>query len=39
VSDGGRLLPFVAPETANAYVSAHGGARIVSYADALEQAS
>lgn len=39
VSDGDQLLPFVAPETANAYVSAHGGARIVPYADALEQAS
>ncbi|MFF0010752.1 ABC transporter substrate-binding protein [Streptomyces sp. NPDC005374] len=39
VTDGEQLLPFVAPETANAYVSAHGGARIVSYADALEQAS
>jgi NitT/TauT family transport system substrate-binding protein len=39
VADGGRLLPFVAPETARAYVSAHGGARIVTYADALERAS
>ncbi|WP_328749582.1 ABC transporter substrate-binding protein [Streptomyces sp. NBC_00285] len=39
VSDGGRLLPFVAPETAKTYVSAHAGARIVPYADALEQAS
>ncbi|MFC8431429.1 ABC transporter substrate-binding protein [Streptomyces sp. NPDC057253] len=39
VADGGRLLPFVAPETARAYVTAHGGARIVTYAQALEQAS
>jgi NitT/TauT family transport system substrate-binding protein len=39
VADGGRLLPFVAPETARAYVSAHGGARVVTYADALERAS
>ncbi|MEU0024991.1 ABC transporter substrate-binding protein [Streptomyces sp. NPDC006335] len=39
VADGGRLLPFVAPETARAYVSAHSGARIVTYADALERAS
>ncbi|KUM89144.1 MULTISPECIES: ABC transporter substrate-binding protein [Streptomyces] len=39
VADGDRLLPFVAPETARAYVSAHGGARIVTYADALERAS
>ena len=39
VADAGRLLPFVAPETARAYVTAHGGARIVTYARALEQAS
>jgi NitT/TauT family transport system substrate-binding protein len=39
VADGDRLLPFVAPETARAYVSAHGGARVVTYAEALEQAS
>ncbi|MEU0407266.1 ABC transporter substrate-binding protein [Streptomyces griseorubiginosus] len=39
VADGDQLLPFVAPETARAYVTAHGGARIVTYAEALEQAS
>ncbi|MET7731290.1 ABC transporter substrate-binding protein [Streptomyces sp. NPDC005402] len=39
VADGDRLLPFVAPETARAYLSAHGGARVVTYADALERAS
>ncbi|MEU9324996.1 ABC transporter substrate-binding protein [Streptomyces canus] len=39
VADGDELLPFVAPETAQAYVSAHGGARVVTYAEALEQAS
>ncbi|MDQ1068430.1 ABC transporter substrate-binding protein [Streptomyces canus] len=39
VADGDQLLPFVAPETARAYVSAHGGARVVTYAEALEQAS
>lgn len=39
VADGDRLLPFVAPETARAYVSAHAGARTVTYAQALEQAS
>ncbi|MET8074836.1 ABC transporter substrate-binding protein [Streptomyces sp. NPDC005303] len=39
VADGEKLLPFVAPETARAYVSAHGGARVVTYADALERAS
>jgi NitT/TauT family transport system substrate-binding protein len=39
VADGDKLLPFVAPETARAYVSAHGGARVVPYAAALEQAS
>ena len=39
VADGDQVLPFVAPETARAYVSAHGGARIVTYAEALEQAS
>ncbi|WP_141206455.1 ABC transporter substrate-binding protein [Streptomyces griseorubiginosus] len=39
VADGDRLLPFVAPETARAYVGAHPGARTVSYARALERAS
>ncbi|MFF3960080.1 ABC transporter substrate-binding protein [Streptomyces griseorubiginosus] len=39
VADGDRLLPFVAPETARAYVGAHAGARTVTYAQALEQAS
>ncbi|EDY55021.1 MULTISPECIES: ABC transporter substrate-binding protein [Streptomyces] len=39
VADGDQLLPFVAPETARAYVSAHGGARVITYADALERAS
>ncbi|MFD6168091.1 ABC transporter substrate-binding protein [Streptomyces coeruleorubidus] len=39
VADGGKLLPFVAPDTAQAYVTGHGGARVVSYADALERAS
>ncbi|MEV6838796.1 ABC transporter substrate-binding protein [Streptomyces sp. NPDC051133] len=39
VADGDRLLPFVAPATAQAYVFAHSGARTVSYRDALERAS
>ncbi|MET7649795.1 ABC transporter substrate-binding protein [Streptomyces sp. NPDC005486] len=39
VADGGTLLPFVAPATAQAYVGAHGGARVVTYADALGRAS
>ncbi|MFI8192975.1 ABC transporter substrate-binding protein [Streptomyces sp. NPDC085946] len=39
VADGDELLPFVAPETAQAYVADHGGARVVTYADALERAS
>jgi NitT/TauT family transport system substrate-binding protein len=39
VADGDRLLPFVAPDTAQAYIAGHGGARVVSYADALERAS
>ncbi|AOW88533.1 hypothetical protein BC342_20655 [Streptomyces olivaceus] len=39
VADGTRLLPFVTPETARAYVAGHGGARVVTYADALERAS
>ncbi|MER5434228.1 ABC transporter substrate-binding protein [Streptomyces sp. NPDC002588] len=39
VTDGGTLLPFVAPATAQAYVGAHGGARVVTYTDALGRAS
>ncbi|WP_251094493.1 ABC transporter substrate-binding protein [Streptomyces sp. Caat 7-52] len=39
VSDGDQLLPFVTPATAQDYVSAHGGARTVSYREALERAS
>ncbi|MFE6520574.1 ABC transporter substrate-binding protein [Streptomyces sp. NPDC057794] len=39
VADGGDLLPFVAPDTARAYLAGHAGARIVSYADALERVS
>ncbi|MFJ8112581.1 ABC transporter substrate-binding protein [Streptomyces sp. NPDC096132] len=39
VADGKDLLPFVAPATAQAYVDAHDGARVVPYADALGQAS
>ncbi|MFD8230837.1 ABC transporter substrate-binding protein [Streptomyces sp. NPDC059696] len=39
VADGDHLLPFVAPDTARAYVAGHGGARVVPYADALERAS
>ncbi|MGW3291749.1 ABC transporter substrate-binding protein [Streptomyces sp. NPDC001002] len=39
VADGDELLPFVAPATAQAYISGHGGARVITYAEALEQAS
>ncbi|MFI5873964.1 ABC transporter substrate-binding protein [Streptomyces sp. NPDC051445] len=39
VADGETLVPFVAPATAQAYVDAHGGARVVTYADALGRAS
>ncbi|MEU3556978.1 ABC transporter substrate-binding protein [Streptomyces fragilis] len=39
VRDGERSLPFVAPQTARAYVAAHDGARVISYADALGRAS
>ncbi|MET7455913.1 ABC transporter substrate-binding protein [Streptomyces sp. NPDC005574] len=39
VADGDQLLPFVAPATAQAYTSAHGGARVITYADALERAA
>ncbi|WBO64518.1 ABC transporter substrate-binding protein [Streptomyces camelliae] len=39
VTDGDQLLPFVTPATAQTYVTAHGGARIVSYREALGRAS
>ncbi|WP_418960312.1 ABC transporter substrate-binding protein [Streptomyces tritici] len=39
VADGERLLPFVAPATARAYVAGHPGARVITYADALGRAS
>ncbi len=39
VADGDRLLPFVAPATAQAYIAAHAGARTVSYSDALGRSS
>ncbi|MCX5008773.1 ABC transporter substrate-binding protein [Streptomyces sp. NBC_00638] len=39
VADGDRLLPFVTPATAKAYVAEHGGARVITYADALRRAS
>ncbi|MEU1847790.1 ABC transporter substrate-binding protein [Streptomyces sp. NPDC019990] len=39
VADGDKVLPFVTPETARAYVNGHGGARVVPYADALERVS
>ncbi|MEU6811707.1 ABC transporter substrate-binding protein [Streptomyces sp. NPDC046831] len=39
VTDGEKLLPFVAPATAQAYVDRHDGARVITYADALERAS
>ncbi|MEW2250167.1 ABC transporter substrate-binding protein [Streptomyces sp. NPDC006975] len=39
VADGTTLLPFVAPATARAYLAGHGGARLVTYAEALERAS
>ncbi|MFI1720712.1 ABC transporter substrate-binding protein [Streptomyces sp. NPDC020489] len=39
VADGEQLLPFVAPETARAYVSAHNGAQVITYAEALGRAS
>ncbi|MGV9248416.1 ABC transporter substrate-binding protein [Streptomyces sp. NPDC003710] len=39
VADGSRLLPFVAPETARAYVAGHPAARTLSYTDALGRAS
>ncbi|MFD7461157.1 MULTISPECIES: ABC transporter substrate-binding protein [unclassified Streptomyces] len=39
VADGDQLLPFVAPDTARGYVGGHDGARVVSYAEALERAS
>ncbi|MEV6757161.1 ABC transporter substrate-binding protein [Streptomyces sp. NPDC051214] len=39
VADGKQLLPFVAAETAQAYVAAHPGAQPITYADALGRAS
>ncbi|MER6347278.1 ABC transporter substrate-binding protein [Streptomyces sp. NPDC001595] len=39
VADGTKLLPFVAPQTAREYVDGHDGARVITYADALERAS
>ena len=39
VADGSRLLPFVAPATAKAYAAAHGGARVITYTEALGRAS
>ncbi|WP_225636379.1 ABC transporter substrate-binding protein [Streptomyces solaniscabiei] len=39
VADGDELLPFVTPATAEAYRAGHGGARVVTYAEALERAS
>ncbi|MFE5403271.1 ABC transporter substrate-binding protein [Streptomyces sp. NPDC056580] len=39
VADRDKLLPFLAPSTAQAYVSAHGGAHVVTYAEALERAA
>lgn len=39
VADGTRLLPFVAPATAQDYITAHPGARVVPYAEALERAA
>ncbi|MEY9988887.1 NitT/TauT family transport system substrate-binding protein [Streptomyces sp. V4I8] len=39
VQDGKELQPFVTPSAARAYTQAHPGARTVSYATALEQAS
>ncbi|MEV5726302.1 ABC transporter substrate-binding protein [Streptomyces pharetrae] len=39
VADGTKLLPFVAPDTARAYTDAHSGARLVTYAEALERAA
>ncbi|MGW5638725.1 ABC transporter substrate-binding protein [Streptomyces sp. NPDC003832] len=39
VADGNRLLPFVAPAAARSYTEAHDGARVVTYAEALERAA
>ncbi|MFB7330688.1 ABC transporter substrate-binding protein [Streptomyces adustus] len=39
VADGDKLVPFVAPATAQAYVFAHAGARVITYAEALERAA
>ncbi|MGW3119253.1 ABC transporter substrate-binding protein [Streptomyces sp. NPDC001107] len=39
VADGSRLVPFVAPATAKAYVDAHRGARVITYTEALGRSS
>jgi NitT/TauT family transport system substrate-binding protein len=39
VAEGDKVLPFVAPATARAYAGGHGGARVITYAEALERAS
>jgi NitT/TauT family transport system substrate-binding protein len=39
VADGKKLLPFVTPSTAAAYVKAHPGAGTVPYSEALKKAS
>ncbi len=39
VADGSRLLPFAARATARTYTDTHGGARVITYAEALERAS
>lgn len=39
VADGKQLLPFVAPETARAYVAGHSRAQVITYAGALGRAS
>ncbi|GAA3503319.1 ABC transporter substrate-binding protein [Streptomyces prasinosporus] len=39
VTDGEKLLPFVTPATAQAYADRHSGARVTTYADALERVS
>ncbi|MEU2283901.1 ABC transporter substrate-binding protein [Streptomyces sp. NPDC013178] len=39
VADGTQLLPFVTPATAQSYVAGHGGAQVITYADALGRAS
>ncbi|GGZ15916.1 ABC transporter substrate-binding protein [Streptomyces poonensis] len=39
VADGEQLLPFLTTATAEAYVAGHGGARVITYDEALERAS